>query len=249
MNNKFVVYISKAKYFILTLFVFIALYLIYVYTPLLSIKDIRLTSIGKENIEFLDSEKLMEIVDSYKNKKYLESDPEEIKKKVEEFSFFIKSVIVFKELPGTIKIDILERVPFLSLKIDSKCYLLDNENFVLDILSENCQEISKKYETLYVVSDDPKIQFIKGEYSSFHQIEKITQTMKILNEYSFGVSDVSIADNIALFKIDGSKSIKVSFNQDVPTQLVRLVAVFNELGKKNYNYRIIDVRPERPTIK
>ena len=100
-----------------------------------------------------------------------------------------------------------------------------------------------------VKSDDPKLQFLKGTSSNYHQIDKIEKVVKVLNEYKLGVTEVSIVENITNFKVNGKNNIRISFNQDLVIQLSRLVAVLTELEKKNIIYTTIDVRPERPIIK
>lgn len=248
-KNKVENFLIQYKWFLLAIILLIVLFFIYNYTQIFTIKAIEIYSIDKGNIEYIDLNTLNNELNKYKGQKYFNLNTKQASQNINSFSTYIETSLVFKQFPDKLSVHILERNPFIALKFNTNCVLLDVNGFVIESLTKNCDKEFPKVDSILVQSDDPKLQFNKGTNSNYHQIDKIEQVIKVLNEYKLGVTEVLIVENIANFKINGKNYIRISFNQDLILQLSRLVAVLTELEKKNLVYTTIDVRPERPIIK
>ncbi len=249
MGSRYMKWLKGFSPFIVLIFVLLLGFLLYSKTNLFVMNRIF--------FKFTNGEKLLYVSESALSEgEYLQSRPKffsfesaKVIQQVKATSNFIESVYLVKEFPNTLNVYILERKPFATLQIGTtRCILLDEKSFVLEIDESDCKDLASKYSTITIFSEDPKVSFMANASSNYHQLELIEQVIKVLNEYKVGVASVSLDENVAVFEIDKKRKLVFSFNQDILVQLERFLAVSKELEKKEYKFKSIDFRFKRPVL-
>jgi len=92
--------------------------------------EFNVRNIQINGLQHLSQEEIFEVTQIDPNDNVLYLDVDLIKKKLEELSY-IKSCEVTQIFPDTVNIDIVERVPFASLHLNSRAYAIDNEGVIL----------------------------------------------------------------------------------------------------------------------
>lgn len=240
--------VGKFTIVALLLILLVSLYLIYEETNIFLIKNIQInytnSTVNSDEI----NTNIMRL-NSISNIKYFNVKNSSLIQEIKNTSPFISNVYVTKELPDTLMIYLTLKEPSLSLEIDkTRCILLDEGGDVLLIETGSCENQVRKYNTVLVLSDDPKLDFSVNRKSNYTQQQYIQNTIKVFNNYNLGIKFVDIKDNVAIFSDNKNRTYVFSFNQDIETQQARLVSVFGQLSKKDYKYNHIDLRFNRPIL-
>lgn len=235
--------------FIIIIILSTILYCLYRYTSIFIVKNVAVVSSLGGDLDYVDESAISGISYLQSSPKYFSFNNHKTIEEVKALNTFVKEVFVVKDFPNSLYIYVTERIPLVTLEIDKKvCVLLDTEGFVLDRVENNCSDLTKRFKTIYLKSDNPKIEFIKGTTSTYFQMELITNILKVMNSYKLSIQNIQIKDNISIFTTNKNISYVFSFNQDLTPQLARFVSVLNELEKKTYKYKQIDLRFSRPVL-
>lgn len=202
------------------------------YNPQFIIQDIILENTGliDKNIlaSILKTETKMGLFSISTNKivKILEKDPD------------IEGVTVEKVLPGTLKIKIKERVPYIALHIEGEEHLIDNSGVVL---------LRKRGDWPVPVIYGLKIKkLIPGESCIVPELENILNILRIGDSIGWGKFieirkiDVHNEDYISIY---AKERILVKFKMDnICDRLNKLMVVLNDVQRKGKLVKIVDLR-------
>jgi cell division septal protein FtsQ len=220
----------------------------------LNVKKISVQTVKGEKPEYIDDDKVSEILGGYIGQNYFTFESDSLTKDLVAGSAFIKESIVSKQFPNSIVVDIVEREPFLITAIDEQsCVLLDAAAFTLHLSAysedENCSSLAQEYSVPVLAVEDSKLAFKENEQSSFYTVEDIWEITKVLNEYGYQVVSMKLADQILTVTVNDKRTITFSLNQSVDTQLERFIAVVGQIELDNLDFRSLDLRYKRPVLK
>ncbi len=116
----------SALLLLLMIFIFIAIKIFDFFTksPLFSLKEIKINVESQRTKEILS-----EILNNYKSKNLLLLNTYKIKEQIEKLPE-VKEVIIKKEFPSSVRVEIKERIPFIMLK-NHKYFLIDKEGYII----------------------------------------------------------------------------------------------------------------------
>jgi cell division septal protein FtsQ len=235
--------------YLLIVVIAVTVWVVYSSTTIFNFSNIQISSVGSDKLVNVSNEEISKNINYLSTTKYLDLDLIKLEEDIKKSSPFIDSVFIFKDLPSKVSILIYEKTPIISLEIEKKkCVLMDSYGFVLKIEEQECTDQVKEYKTILVSSDTPKVEFNVGSISNYNQLFLITKTLKILSDLEIPVTRIDIKDNISKFVSTNQKQYVISFNQEIEPQLARLIAVVNELEKKSYKFKSIDIRFNRPVL-
>ncbi len=163
---------------------------------------------------------------------------------------YILSYWIEKEFPSRVKVVVRERVPsYLVVSKEGKCALLDKEAFTLEVIEDS--EICRGYSESGVVkiTAHPFPVLTMGNQSSFYYIYNVNNIERIFSRYNYKIQGVNIKDGVCELFISDKQSVVVSFNQDLEIQLARFVVVIDDIRSKNVDFKLLDLRYERPVIR
>jgi cell division septal protein FtsQ len=150
----------------------------------------------------------------------------------------VENVIVEKILPGTLKINIKERVPYAKLNIAKKTYLIDNNGVVLsrDRVCDSIPVISGFF------SDQP----VSGEVYGGKEFANVLNVLREGENTGWGkfieitAIDVQNQENITLHTRERIL-IKLKID-DLQDRLTKLLAILENSQNKNKMIKIVDLR-------
>lgn len=150
----------------------------------------------------------------------------------------IDSVSVEKILPGTLKIDIVERAPYAKLSLSGKYYFIDNKGVVLlrDRTGENVP----------VISGLVQIEPVPGETCDNKVLENILNVIYTAGEIKLGDYveitgiDVSNEENILIHTRE-KILVKLKLN-GAQEKLDKLMIILSDVQKRNRLIKLVDLR-------
>lgn len=202
------------------------------YNPQFVIQDIILENTGliDKNIlaDILKIETKKGLFDISTNKivKILQRDPD------------IKSAIVEKILPGTLKIRIKERVAYLRLDIGEEEYLIDNSGVVL------LREMGNG--SVPVINGLKMKKLIPGESCMVPELENILNILQIGDSLGWGkfmeISKIDVHSE-EYISIYAKERILVKLKMDnICDRLNKLMVVLNDVQRKGKLIKVVDLR-------
>lgn len=163
---------------------------------------------------------------------------------------YIHNYWIEKEFPNRVKVVVKERVPsYLVISKEGKCALMDRDAFTLEVIDES--EICSGYNESGVVkiSANPFPVFTTGNQSSFYYIYNVNNIESVFSRYNYKIQKVNIKDGVCELFISDNQSVVVSFNQVLEVQLARFVVVIDDIRTKSIDFKLLDLRYERPVIR
>ncbi len=216
-------------------------------TTLLGVYNIKDIVLLNKDAEYIKEGKVRGMVEEYMSKNFFLVNPEEVEEKILE-NTYVKNVEVEKIFPNKLGIDIEEYMPFIIFETnDAKCKIFSQEGVYLELKEEtDCEAFADSEDIIYFIGESTQIVLEEGkEY--FYLADDINDISKILNEFDINILTVNTNGNILEISTN-TVSVVMDTNQDMKTELARLLIVLKELKSLNTKADSIDVRFERPVI-
>ncbi len=168
---------------------------------------------------------------------------------------YIKKINVEKSVPNRISVSLevyeKEYVAYLG---DKSCYLLSSDGYMLENLcKEDVMSCCDKYSTdnsikYFVASTLNLSQDSNGRYRLL-VIDNVSKLVSVFEYLSLEISDMSLEDNLLNVKTQNDKLFVFDFHDDLNLQLQRLLAIIGKVQGDDMEFKIIDLRFERPVLK
>lgn len=221
---------------------------------LFNVKQISIQTVKGDVPKNISESKLTDIASVYIGQNYFVFQSEGLRKDLIDKSAFIKEAIISKQFPSSITVEVVQREPFLIAHVDKQsCVLLDASAYTLVFVpeseDENCSGLKKEYSVPTLILNDSKVVFKENEQSSFYVSEDIWKIAKVLSEYGYQVSQLSLNDQVLIVTVNDKRTVTFSLNQSVDTQLERFIAVVGQIQLDDLDFRSLDLRYKRPVLK
>lgn len=168
---------------------------------------------------------------------------------------YLEDVDITKILPN--KIDLLVKVykpELVGILREDKCYLLSEEGNVLEHLCQDglqgcCTEYAKANEFYTLTASLFDISVLDNGKEKLLYMDNISKVIKVVKTLDYGISKISVTEELIDVTISGDRLLRFSFNQDIDLQLSRLIVVAGKIKSDNISFKSLDLRFERPVMK
>ncbi len=213
----------------------------------LGIWNIRNFQYGDSKLENVSKEDLDLYLSEFKGKNIFLLRPIEVVDTLYLSNGYIKDVTVKKILPSTLSISIEEFLPFYIGYSSNSCLLFANTGSLIKEICKDCeQECKEEIETtnmVYINSDS-----VLESNDKLIFFEEIYKVEKLLSEFNYQISNLSIEEGIAIFKDTQGHTFTFDLSNQLDVQLARMYLVGTKINKDMIQYTTLDLRFERPVM-
>ncbi len=253
MSTKSMSFFNKVLRFPLIVFIrrYILLFvipLLFLFTNLVGLWDIRNIDIHLKKESYLKEEEILFSLDSVLGENIFLVSPGEIESLVMKSSGFVSDVYVEKNIPFTIKIDVKEYTPRYVGYYSEKCVLFSEEGkLILEVCNDcesSCVQDSSVYSPIYISSD--AILENNGRLIFSNEIERIGGVLK---KFGFFVSSIAIDNGTTFVESDDGHTFVFDITDDLDIQLGRLYLIGQKINSESMEFKSLDLRFDRPVMK
>lgn len=185
---------------------------------------------------YVNKDELVTMLKDIKGKSIFQISLAEVTEKLKEHPW-IKDVSIRRELPSTLIINLVERIPALSVHSNGKEYLVDEEGFILGLNQGDVPDLPVVYGLdIKELNTGERIED-QGFHASLAIKKELSYTPWI-DSTSFWIEVENKKDIILHLK---GFRIKLG-NGDYREKLYRFHAIIEDLKKRDVKYREIDLR-------
>jgi len=237
LNTSLMEFLNKIKFFIffslLCLISFSTLFFIYQF---FLIKNIQLISENKFSLVNKD-----ELI----NKSLLFANQDQIAKKIIKENFLLKTAIIDKVWPNTLKISVSFYKPCVSLIVNNGFFNLSCDGRIL-------QKIKDGQQFLPIINYYQKLNsgsFQTGDWIDYKDIKQTLFFINKLKQINLTPLTIDIkGQDMLVFNLIDNKKIIFSNNKDKEVQDYQLELIVRQLKIEGKEFKKIDLRFEKPII-
>lgn len=245
-------YINKNRLLNISIisFTIILLYLFILVFKLPLISDISINYKGLQYKERINQDNIYDIVYEKTQDGFFLLNIVDIQNSLKQQSSLIKEVIVRKDFPNTLIVDIIFHRVAIIIEDETNCILLNQEGYVIDMLDKIDKSCSNYIlsDMIYLINNDKLNEYVVGQYTNFKFLKDITNINKIFSEYHYNVKRYEYNDGILTAYDNINRKYIFTSRDNINDQQVRLVSILEQLQYMNINYVKLDLRFNRPVI-
>ncbi|MDD4381851.1 MAG: hypothetical protein PHE21_00705 [Candidatus Dojkabacteria bacterium] len=240
----------------LLLFIFVLFVILSTIFGLWNIKGYEVTNLSGEDIE----DNLNKSISSYIEnnvigKNYFLLKLNSIEDSMISEISYLEDVDITKILPN--KIELLIKVydpELVAILREDKCYLLSEEGAVLEHLCEEetvgcCTDYAQNNEFYILTAGLFDISSLENGKEKLLYMDNISKVIKVVKTLDYGISKISVTEELIDVTISGNRLLRFSFNQEIDLQLSRLLVVAGKIQSDDISFKSLDLRFERPVMK
>lgn len=238
------------KYILATILVILSIYLL-THLSYFNITKLNITNTEGKELTYVTNDYIINNFNKQKDKNYFLYNIDTLETDLKKDNSYLEEAIVSKTFPNQLDIVIKERVPKLVLNNQNKCMLLSDTGYTLDIqeyVDGKCNLVYSYPGLIIINNPDFLGDFNINSQSSFYIVKDIANIISVYNYYGLGILSCDIKDNIMTCSTQKSITVILSTAQDFRDQLVRSIAILEQLNKQMSGIKSIDVRYKRPVI-
>jgi len=237
LNTSLAKFLSKIKFFLLFVFLcltsFLILFLVYKFFLI-------------KNIQFVSSQKFsLANKEELINKSILFANKDKIAKKIIKDNFLIKTAIVEKVWPNSLKISVSFYEPCVLLAVNNGFFNLSCDGRIL-------QKIKNGQPLLPIINYYQKLNsgfFQTGDWIDYKDIKQTLFFINKLKEINLTVLTIDIkGQDMLVFNLVDNKKIVFSNNKDKEVQDYQLGLIIKQFKIEGKDFKKIDLRFDKPII-
>lgn len=237
-------------------FLFILFAILSTVFGLWNIRKYQVTNISGEDID-INVETLIEsyIQQNVLGKNYFLLSAKSIEDDMVSKISYLEDISITKILPNNFDLIVhIYKPELVAILKEGKCYLLCEDGYVLEHLcvdaEEGCCKSYTEMNQLYTLTasmfDISKLENGKEKLLYMDNISKVIKTIKSVG---YGISGISVTEELLDIKTSENRLLRFSFNQDLDIQLSRFIVVVGKIKSDNMTFKSLDLRFERPVMK
>ena len=239
---------------LITSIIFLLLLFIYLLIIVFKIPQIQTTEIRYNNL--VHEQKIDKVdIENYVNENiksgYFMINILKMQEEIKNKSLLIESVIIRKEFPNKISIDINFYNIDVVLQNNENCILINDSSYVIDIWSmgegSSCSDFIKENGT-YLINNENTIEYKAKENTNFKFLKDIVDINNIFKEYKYVINRCEYLDSVLTCIDNIDRKYTFTSRDNIYEQEVRLVALLEQLQNINIKYKRLDLRFNRPVI-
>lgn len=216
---------------------------------ILTIDSISVTSIDSSDLRYLNVAEIEDQVAWLNSNNYFTVDLSRAEKEIIDQFPFVKKVVISKDFPNKVKILIVERKPVFVINVNNQqCYLAEADGHVLnyDLNITECSTYTKQYNSIYTDIVNPLNPYVKGQQSNSYVILKLSQLVDNLSSKNYTVDRIVVKDQYCELTLLNKKILVFAIDDSLNEQIARFEIILPELEKNDDQYRVLDLRYDRP---
>lgn len=228
------------KFLPLLIFIFIVL-LSFVF-GLWDVKNLQYNTDDLKNVTYFD---LDSSLSQFIGENIFLIKPNELTNEIYSHIGFVKKASVKKILPNTLRISIEEHIPLYIGYSSNRCLLFSDTGDLIEEICKDCENdcTSESSERVYINSNS--VIESNGKLIFFEEIFKVN---KLLSEFNYKISSLSIEDGIAVFKDTMNHTFTFDLSNQLDTQLARMYLIGTKIDGDMMQFTTLDLRFERPVM-
>ncbi len=238
------------KYLIVIALLILAGYLL-THLPYFNITKLNITNSEGKPLSYVTNDYVISKFNDEKDRNYFLYNIDTLETAIKKDNSYVEEVIVSKAFPNQLDINIKERVPKLVLNNQNKCMLLSETGYTLDIQDQvagSCKLVYSYPGLILVNNPDFLGDFKVNTQSSFYIVNEIASVVTVYNYYGLDILSCDIKANVMTCVTQKGINVVFSTEQDIKEQLIRSIAILEQLNKQMGDIKGIDVRYKRPVI-